>query len=109
MVVHATVKFCPAITVGGGGVVQVAVGSATAGFTVTDTTAELPDPSEFRTCTTYFTVVGLVIGVPSAFFIGAVNVTGLTVGLTVELSVVSAAPKQQPTASGSMGFQWTLT
>ena len=81
--------------------------ATTVGFTVTDTIAEFPDPAELETCTTYFTIVGVVIGVPLAFFVGAVKFTGLLVGLIVESSVVLAppVPRQQPEANGSIGFQ----
>jgi hypothetical protein len=73
-------------------VVQVAVGSMSTGLTVTDTTRELPAPALLLTCTTYFTVVALVMGLPLASLVGAVSETGLLVGLKVELSTVSAAP-----------------
>ena len=55
------------------------------------------------------TVVGAVMAEPSAFFVGAVSVAGLTVGLTVELLVVSELPRQQPETVGSVGSQCTLT
>jgi hypothetical protein len=91
-VLQATEKFWPAVILAGGEVVQVAVGGVTTGLTVTDTTVEFPDPAEFETCTTYFTVVALVMGLPLASLVGAVSETGLLVGLKVELSTVSAAP-----------------
>ena len=86
----------------------VTIGSAVAGgLTVTGTvglSAEVP-VAEFRRWIAYLTVTGAVIGLPSGFRLGATRVTGLTVGLGVDSSVVPAGPRQHAAAVGSVALQ----